>query len=73
MEHQRCFLIEWYRRELIEEPYEHAVTTQSACATSMSTRESRLNCYPCSPSSLTRCCSGIFTAEWASLVVQTCE
>jgi hypothetical protein len=54
MEHQRRFLVGWYRRELIKESYDHAVTTLCACATSMSTQQSAQRVTPAAETHLSR-------------------
>jgi hypothetical protein len=73
MEHVPCFLVEWYRPELIEGPYEHAVTTLSACAKSISAQGFPVELVSLLAVPTDDTLFGIFTADSASLVAQTCD
>jgi hypothetical protein len=71
MERLPCFLVEWYRPELIERPYEHAVTT--LCAKSMSAEGFPVELVSLLAVPTDETLFGIFTADSASLVAQTCD
>jgi hypothetical protein len=73
MEHVPCFLVEWYRPELIEGPYEHAVTTLCACAKSMSAEGSPVELVSLLAIPNDDTLFGIFTADSASLIARTCD
>jgi hypothetical protein len=68
-----CFLVEWYRPRLAEEPIEETAATLDACAAAMSTAGSTVRLLTILAVPADDVCFGVFTADSADLVDRTCR
>jgi hypothetical protein len=67
-----CYLVEWYSPHLAREPIADTAATLDDCAASMSTAGSIVRLLTVLAVPADDVCFGVFTADSADIVAQTC-
>lgn len=68
-----CYLVEWYRPELTEEPVDHTAAKLNECAASMSAEGSPVQLVTMLAVPCDEVLFGIFTGSSATIVAETCD
>jgi hypothetical protein len=68
-----CYLVEWYRPAVIEEPLDETAARLNASAASMSSSDSPVQLLTMLAVPADEVLFGVFTASSANVVTQTCD